>query len=204
MKIKNLLLILVLVLSLVLTACSGKDNKDTGKDLVDEQVESGNQTDGVSDKENSSSNRISKMPSFTLKDIDGNEISSDIFGDDDMTIISIWQSTWGPCIIELDALKVIYDEYKDQGVNVLGIVVDDVETYGDEGVRDVIETLGLEFPNIVADYDYMLELINFVRATPTAIVVDKNGEFILPPMVGSDGKEGDIERFKSIIEEFKK
>lgn len=93
MKIKNLLLILVLVLSLVLTACSGKDNKDTGKDLVDEQVESGNQTDGVSDKENSSSNRISKMPSFTLKDIDGNEISSDIFGDDDMTIISIWQST---------------------------------------------------------------------------------------------------------------
>jgi len=62
----------------------------------------------------------------------------------------------------------------------------------------------LEFPNIVADYDYMLELINFVRATPTAIVVDKNGEFILPPMVGSDGKEGDIERFKSIIEEFKK
>lgn len=204
MKIKNLLLILVLVLSLVLTACSGKDNKDTGKDLVDEQVESGNQTDGVSDKENSSSNRISKMPSFTLKDIDGNEISSDIFGDYDMTIISIWQSTWGPCIIELDALKVIYDEYKDQGVNVLGIVVDDVETYGDEGVRDVIETLGLEFPNIVADYDYMLELINFVRATPTAIVVDKNGEFILPPMVGSDGKEGDIERFKSIIEEFKK
>ncbi len=100
-------------------------------------------------------------------------------------------------------MNVIYNEYKEQGVNVLGIAVDDVETFGDEGVRKIIEVLELDFPNVIADYDYMFELINFIRSTPTAIVVDKNGEFLLSPIIGSMGKEGDIEKFRTIIEEYK-
>lgn len=50
----------------------------------------------------------------------------------------------------------------------------------------------------------MLKLIEFVNATPTTIVVDDNGEFILPPIVGSYGTEEDIKNFKAIIEEYKK
>lgn len=207
MKKTNLFIILVLVLALALSACTSKDNGNVDNNQVGDQVEGSkdSQTDDpIVNEDESSNERVMKMPSFTLKNIDGEEISSDIFGDYDLTIISIWQSTWPPCIGELEALKVIYDEYKEQGVNVLGISVDDVETFGDDGVRKVIEVLELDFPNVIADYDYMYELLQFIRSTPTAIVVDENGEFLLSPILGSMGKDKDIESFKAIIEDLKK
>ena len=207
MKKTNLFIILVLVLALALSACTSKDNGNVDNNQVGDQVEGSkdSQTDDpIVNEDESSNERVMKMPSFTLKNIDGEEISSDIFGDYDLTIISIWQSTCPPCIGELEALKVIYDEYKEQGVNVLGISVDDVETFGDDGVRKVIEVLELDFPNVIADYDYMYELLQFIRSTPTAIVVDENGEFLLSPILGSMGKDKDIESFKAIIEDLKK
>lgn len=85
----------------------------------------------------------------------------------------------------------------------MGIALDDVETYGDEGVRKLVEVLELDFPNVVADVDYIMELIKFIRSTPTAIVVDENGEFLISPILGSRGKDKDIENFRSIIEELK-
>jgi hypothetical protein len=50
----------------------------------------------------------------------------------------------------------------------------------------------------------MYELLQFIRSTPTAIVVDENGEFLLSPILGSMGKDKDIESFKAIIEDLKK
>lgn len=209
MRRKGLFIILVLILALLLSACTSKNNGDIENNPADEETKVDDYlvdepTDEPTANSGDETEEVAmKMPPFTLKNIDGEEISSDIFGDYDMTIISIWQSTWGPCIGELEALNVIYNEYKEQGVNVLGIAVDDVETFGDEGVRKIIEVLELDFPNVIADYDYMFELINFIRSTPTAIVVDKNGEFLLSPIIGSMGKEGDIEKFRTIIEEYK-
>lgn len=209
MRRKGLFIILVLILALLLSACTSKNNGDIENNPADEETKVDDYlvdepTDEPTANSGDETEEVAmKMPPFTLKNIDGEEISSDIFGDYDMTIISIWQSTWGPCIGELEALNVIYNEYKEQGVNVLGIAVDDIETFGDEGVRKIIEVLELDFPNVIADYDYMFELINFIRSTPTAIVVDKNGEFLLSPIIGSMGKEGDIEKFRTIIEEYK-
>lgn len=209
MRRKGLFIILVLILALLLSACTSKNNGDIENNPADEETKVDDYlvdepTDEPTANSGDETEEVAmKMPPFTLKNIDGEEISSDIFGDYDMTIISIWQSTCGPCIGELEALNVIYNEYKEQGVNVLGIAVDDVETFGDEGVRKIIEVLELDFPNVIADYDYMFELINFIRSTPTAIVVDKNGEFLLSPIIGSMGKEGDIEKFRTIIEEYK-
>ena len=197
---------MILVLALALSACTSNDKGDVDNGLVKDQVEEpiveeNNEAElGLEDTGNEQG---MKMPPFKLKNIDGEEISSDIFGDYDLTIINIWQSTWPPCIEELQALKVIYDEYKDQGVNVLGIVVDDVETFGDEGVRKVIEVLELDFPNVIADYDYMYELIQFIRSTPSTIVVDENGEFLMSPILGSMGKDKDIENFRNIIDGYK-
>ncbi len=102
---------------------------------------------------------------------------------------------------ELEALNVIYDEYKDKGINVLGIALDDVENFGDEGIKKVIEVLELDFPNVITDRDYIGELVKFVTGTPTAVVVGKDGEFLMDLIVGSGGKDRDIQRFKEIIEE---
>lgn len=178
MKKRNMFIVMFLVLVLALTGCSNKEK-------APEQV--GNHETIV-------------LPAFKLNNLNGEEISSDIFENNDINILALWQSTWGPCIKELEALNAIYDEYKDKGVNIIGIALDDVETYGDEGIKGVVDLLELKFENIIADRDYMAELIKFTKATPTAIIVNSKGEFLLPPMPGSGTADRAIKEYKEIIE----
>ncbi len=100
---------------------------------------------------------------------------------------------------ELEALNIIHKEYQGQSVNIMGISLDDIETYGDKGVKGVVDLLGLEFTNVMADMDYMMEMIKFTNATPTIMVVDRNLEFLLAPMPGSGSTEKAAENFREII-----
>lgn len=143
---------------------------------------------------------ISSMPSFNLEDIEGNKVSSDIFGDYDLTIVSIWQTTCKPCFEELQALETIYEEYKDKGVNVVGISVDG--GYNIEGAKEIVKQLNINFTTIITDEDYINELMKFVKGTPAAYFVDKEGNFVGGGVkAGSLGKDKDIEFFRNKIEE---
>lgn len=197
-KTKLLILISsVLILTLAISGCSDTENKK------DQEMDSLANNQSIDETTDEGTDQIveDKLPIFNLKDLEGNDVSSDIFNDYDMTIVSIWQSTCGPCMDELEALNVIYDEYKDKGVNVIGISVDNVEITGDEGVKKVAEILELKFINIIADNDYLIELANYVEGTPTAFIVGKDGQFLMEPRVGTNGTEKDIEAFRNIIEE---
>lgn len=101
---------------------------------------------------------------------------------------------------ELEALNIIYNEYNDKGINVIGIAVDNVEVLGDEGVKNIAEILELEFTNIISDKDYLMELIKYVEGTPTAFIVGEKGQFLTEPKVGTRGMEKDIEIFRDIIQ----
>lgn len=180
-------LLMILILGLTITACSGKNNSTEEDPLENTDV-----------KGEISEDEIILSP-FNLKDLAGNDVSSDILGEYDMTIISIWQSTCGPCMDELMALNTIYHEYKDKRVNILGISVDSGNML--EDVKQVAEKLDLKFTNLVADEDYMLEISKYTRSTPTAFILGSEGEFLIDPLMGSRGKEKDIENFKAIIED---
>lgn len=200
-KIKWVILLsAVLIISLVVNGCSSKDEeKDTNLDSTNNDKNT-EQNEGVDIEDIAAI----KLPSFNLEDLEGNMVSSEVLEDYDITIVSIWQSTCGPCIEELEALNGIYDEYKDKNVNVLGISVDNIETVGEDSVKELVETLELDFTNMIADEEYLMKLIEYVQGTPTAFVVGKEGEFLMEPRVGSDGKENDIKYFKNIIEEINK
>ena len=200
-RAKLLILILaVLVIAVAISGCSTKNKEEQEIGSSDSNVADENSKE-VSNSGNDK--EVDKLPEFNLKDLEGEDVSSQIFNDYDMTIVSIWQSTCGPCMNELEALNVIYDEYKDKKVNVIGISVDNVEITGEEGVKKVAEKLNLKFTNVIADDDYLVELIKYVRGTPTAFIVGKDGEFLMEPRVGSNGTEKDIESFRNIIEETK-
>lgn len=200
-KIKWVILLsAVLIISLVVNGCSSKDEeKDTNLDSTNNDKNT-EQNEGVDIEDIAAI----KLPSFNLEDLEGNMVSSEVLEDYDITIVSIWQSTCGPCIEELEALNGIYDEYKDKNVNVLGISVDNIETVREDSVKELVETLELDFTNMIADEEYLMKLIEYVQGTPTAFVVGKEGEFLMEPRVGSDGKENDIKYFKNIIEEINK
>ena len=193
-KTKLLMLMsVILVIVIGISGCSPKENEEAQEIESPDNNQSIDQTDNVEEID------AIKLPAFKLKDLEGKDVSSDIFNENKMTIVTIWQSTCGACMGELEALNVIYDEYKDKEVNVIGISVDNVETMGDDGVKKVAEILELKFINIIADNEYLMELANYVQGTPTAFIVGEDGEILMEPRVGSLGKEGDIEAFRDII-----
>ncbi len=139
-----------------------------------------------------------KMPPFKLKDMEGNEITEEIFNDYELTIVAAWQTTCGPCYYELEALNEIYEMYKDKGVNVIGLTLDEP---GVEKVKEATDELELKYTNLMVEEDYIHEIIKYVTGTPTTLFVDKDGEFLREPKAGTRGVEGSIEDFKKIIEE---
>lgn len=195
---KNIKIILVIVLVLAVgifaITIKNKEHENIGEENELENTEVVEDTDATEGVVEDSL----KLPSFELMDMDGNVITDDIFKDYDITIISIWQSTWGPCYGELEALNEIYKEYSDKDVNVIGIAIDG--EFNSSGVKKAIDSLKLEFANLVPDEEFIVELIKIANSTPTALIVDENGTLLMEPRVGSYGKDKDIEVFKEIIE----
>ena len=188
----------IIILAIFLNGCSiGSKGKEQGIDdeVLEDDVDKN--TDGT---ELISGTELARLPDFDLQDLNGRRVSSDIFGDYSITIVNIWQSTCGPCIEEIGALKVIYDEYRDEDVNVLGISIDNMEVIDEEGLEDLLETMDVKYTNLIADDDYFMEIATHMRATPTTFIVDSKGELLMEAKEGSRGTEGDIEDFKNIIE----
>lgn len=188
-KRKILIAITFVIMILTISACSPKGDKkevDTGK----KQTNLDTEDLGLEPK----------LPEFLLKNIEDEEVSSDIFKDNDINIVSIWQSSCEPCTGQLEALKIIYDEYKEDSVNVIGIAVDNIELEGKENIKKIVEDSKLNFVNLMADNMYRDMLLDYVGGTPTIFVVGRDGQFLMSPMAGSPGKEEDIERFRAIIE----
>ncbi|HHV39391.1 MAG TPA: TlpA family protein disulfide reductase [Tepidimicrobium sp.] len=185
----------VIIISVLLNGCSiGSRNQEQDDGIINEDELMEEQTD-----ENIDTVDMVKLPDFNLKDLEGNRVSNRIFEDYDITIVNIWQSTCGPCIEELRALKVVYEEHKDDGVNVLGISLDDVEIIGEEALRELLETMKIEYTNLIADDDYLMELSKYVQGTPTTFIVDSQGELLMEARVVTRGMENDIEDFRNII-----
>ena len=61
---------------------------------------------------------------FTAQDLQGNGVSQSIFADYDLTMINVWATYCPPCLQEMPDLGKLSEEYKDKGVQVLGIVSD--------------------------------------------------------------------------------
>lgn len=187
-KRKILIGTIFMLMILSISACSPKgDNKevDTGENQTDLDMED--------------LKLKPELPDFLLKNIADEQISSDIFEENDINIVSIWQSSCEPCTGQLEALNIIYDEYKDDSVNIVGIAVDNIEVDGEENIRNVVENSKLDFTNLMADEKYRDMLLDYVAGTPTVFILGRDGQFLMSPIAGSPGKEEDVERFKAII-----
>lgn len=109
-------------------------------------------------------------PDFTLKDLNGNEISlSDYEGK--VLFLNFWATWCPPCRREIPDFIEVYDEYKDQGLEILGVSVDDMSP--DRVLRFVKEN-EINYPVAM----YTMDLINDYRpgrGIPSTIIIDKMG-----------------------------
>lgn len=129
-------------------------------------------------------------PDFTLKDLNGNEISlSDYEGK--VLFLNFWATWCGPCRAEIPDFVEVYDEYKDQGLEILGVSVDEISP---EKVLRFVKEFEINYPIAMFTYD----LINDYRpgrAIPATIIIDKMGR-LRHKQIGMMSKEMVLYFFK--------
>ena len=134
---------------------------------------------------------MTKIAEFTTVDIEGNEVTQDIFADADITMINYWGTYCMPCINEMPEIAAISEEYEGRA-QVIGVPIDvsfsqpDSENYKD--MLKILDEADAHFTNIDLAGD-ILEFAKAIPGVPTTIFVDKEGNIVGDPVIGAHTDE---------------
>ena len=64
------------------------------------------------------------VPNFLLKDIESQTQSFESLKGEKLTLIDFWATWCKPCVKAIPKLNEIYKEYKEKGVNIIGVNCD--------------------------------------------------------------------------------
>lgn len=114
-----------------------------------------------------------KASPFRLLTVDGKEIELGSFAKDRVTLL-VFGATWCPlCRHEIPILKEYYSELKDDGLNVLGIDIQESV----KKVKSLIEKMQINYP-VVLDSNADVARLYKVVGIPLNIILDKNGVIV--------------------------
>ena len=194
-------------------------NKEAESELTDEleQIETTltdmtefNSSQSVFDQPSASANMDAEnVGTFETTDIDGNSYTESVFGDYDLTLVNAFTTWCSPCVNEMPELEQLYQKLKDQGVGVVGMVMD---TVGDDGKTDeevvkkaqaLKEKTGVTYPLLIPDAGMLNGRIQGLQSFPESFFVDKNGNIVSDAIMGSNTLQGWEDAVVQKMEELK-
>jgi cytochrome c biogenesis protein CcmG, thiol:disulfide interchange protein DsbE len=111
-------------------------------------------------------------PAFRLRRLDQGAAGLEDFSDK-LVLLNFWATWCTPCTIEMPALEALWTQYRDRGVEVIGISVD---RGGPRALIDpYVQTLKLTFP-ILLDPDLTTASNWRVTALPITFIITPGGE----------------------------
>lgn len=136
------------------------------------------------------------LPEFATKDLFGNDVTSAIFAQKDVTIINFWGTFCGPCINEMPELGAWMRELP-ENVQLIGVVTDAM--LGDEKTAQkaaqILEQADAPFVSLLLD-DALAQYCSRLVGVPTTVLVDSEGRVIGEPILGAQ-----MNAYKSALEE---
>ena len=121
-------------------------------------------------------------PDFTLLDIHGNEKKLSDFKDK-VIILDFWATWCPPCRMEIPHFIDLYNEYKDEGLEVIGVALDrNVERVG-----PFAEEIGINYTVLLGNRD-VTDLYGGIMSIPTTFILDRDGK-IRKKYIGYRDKE---------------
>lgn len=121
---------------------------------------------------------------FTTADSDGDEWTDEAFANAKVTMLNEWAYWCPPCVGEMPDLQRLYENYADQGFQILGV---SYEEYEADNVQ-LMEDLGITYPCLRMT-DSIEEYLN-TGYVPSTIFVDSEGNVLGEAIVGPNTYEG--------------
>ncbi len=205
MNKKFLLLSTILALSLLFSACSSDESEASEDEVRESRPPVEAEAEDV-DIEAPEVEGPGIMGEFETQDLYGTTLTQDIFAEYDITMVNIWGTYCPPCIEEMPHLGELSTEYAENGVQIVGLVIDvlgmdgNVDETQKELAVDIIDSTGAHYTHILPSEE-MNSLLSQTTAVPTTFFVDSEGRQVGMTYVGSRDKAGWIEAIESTLAE---
>ncbi len=205
-------LLLVMLASLMVLSSSACAKSGGGQGQSSEPVASSSASAQVEEpvsSENTSGDANPDEPTlknFKTTDLDGNEVTQEIFSNADLTMINIWATYCNPCLGEMPDLGVLAEEYADQGVQIIGILMDvydqnwNVVQSQVDLAKEIIQETGADYLHLMPSTDLIYAKLRYVQAVPETIFVDKEGNLVGEPHLGARTKDQWSEEIQKRLE----
>jgi peroxiredoxin len=130
-------------------------------------------------------------PDFTLSKIDGGEVTlSELRGK--VVILDFWATWCPPCVKGIPEFVELYNEYKAQGLDVIGLSLD----RGPSPVKKFVVKNNVNYPVVMADR----KVSDAYRPAyiPTTYIIDREGK-IVSKVVGYNPKSFFVSEIKGLL-----
>jgi peroxiredoxin len=109
-------------------------------------------------------------PGWELKDVDGKPVNFSRFKGK-VVVLDFWATWCGPCRAEIPGYVKLQDKYKDKGLVIIGVSLDQA---GPEVVKKFIGDFHLNYQVVMGD-DAVVEAFGGVDGIPTTFLIDRTG-----------------------------
>ncbi|MFC1689474.1 TlpA family protein disulfide reductase [Pseudomonadota bacterium] len=113
-----------------------------------------------------------RRPDFSLRALDGSRFSATDL-DGQIWLLNFWATWCKPCVEEMPMLSRLHGRGAGQGVNIVGIALDD-----EERARQFAQDLGVSYPILVGQTDVVLTGRRYGNSTgllPFSVLIDADG-----------------------------
>lgn len=134
------------------------------------------------------------LTSFWTIDLDGNEITEQVFASHKLTLVNIWATFCPPCLQEMPALAQLHGEYASKGVQVIGIVTDVYHSNQQlfmknlETARQIIDHTGAHYTHLLPSMDIHEKRLQYSQVVPETFFVDSSGKIVGQTYYGAKDK----------------
>lgn len=112
-----------------------------------------------------------EVPQFELELMQGGSFDMQAHRGD-VVVVNFWATWCGPCRFEIPELIELYDEYREEGLTILGISTDE---HGFDDVRPFAEEMAINYPLVVDEDGSVSSAFGGIYALPTTFIVDRHG-----------------------------
>jgi len=134
--------------------------------------------------------------------VNGDAFTEKDFSKYELTMVNVFATWCTACVKEIPDVEKLYQEMKDKGVNIVGVVTDTVDDTGEnaeavELAKKIAEKTGATYPFLKPDATQFNGRLIGIEALPETFFVDKDGNIVGDVYSGSHSYED----WKKIVEE---